>query len=249
MSKYEDASTAAWHTYRKEIRPKRLLKRLREDPIRPTLLLILHALHFRELVRVERDPLSFLVQALCGVWLADFISGCVHLFFDYYEVDLSLPNQRGLLAYGAWGFQYHHSQNKNWLYTDVFKFALIKQGFTVLYLPQALLHLGLAYAEVLPPWVAGVWFFEEHLLMWTQVIHALAVSYVDLRRAKAECMCEPLTMNAYSTGGKRSTPPSAFFSHGTLFSTLRCIGDTTATTARTSVSLMDGPTRCSMLSL
>ena len=115
MREYEKASSEAWNQYRKNIRPRPVLERLREDPLRPLLLVALHALQVNELTRSGSLTLDLLVQALLGIYLADFFSGCLHLFFDYYEVDLSLPNQRGVLAYGAWGFQYHHSQNKNWL--------------------------------------------------------------------------------------------------------------------------------------
>ena len=176
LEAFEESYRREWDAYIELNAPQPIASRVRQFPFRHFILvacLVLSAKSVR--TAVEEGPasgLELVVAALAGVYLADFLTGLIHLLMDCTPLSLRSVEDRPKLEWAAYGFILHHAWPTNWNTNDIYYAGLLRAGF-LFYLPVTLVALAGFDAAVSPRTTIAL-LACSHSGIFTQFSHAAA---------------------------------------------------------------------------
>lgn len=179
VKEFERRQLADYAVLQNRIRKKPLLETLSNPSslVRAVLILPLPWVCLYTVVQLSQQkqdelrPFCFLGAFLVGYFLADLVSGLVHLWFDMFP--LRMRQNKTIMEAIAWGFQRHHAVQQNWLHDDIFESGILTSGF--LAFPLCLLYLFLyRVGMVTSPYPAFAWTVFLTTCLHVQLFHAVA---------------------------------------------------------------------------
>ena len=140
LGEYEKVNHASFLEFMEYVRPQSFYKSLMWRPLPAILFFVLVSAHVVNAFRTALSVFGWVAATLLGLYISDAFSGVIHVVLDFVEVSLKPPSERSVLEFAAWGFQYHHAHPTNWNESDMWKYGILRSGFTV-YLPLAVPHM------------------------------------------------------------------------------------------------------------
>ena len=192
---FEILYDAEFEKYVEENKKDSIWNTFKKYPIRNLILVILASTSYRTFCRATASILStgldndrreeeaadlctklaghlVLVAAVfLGYFLADFLTGLIHLLCDNIPLQLkTMKSGRNFLEYAAFGFHYHHIHPTDWNTNNLYFAAILRAGFQF-YVPITTLALWTVSAEQ-NPFLVIVLLTCSHTGLFVQFSHA-----------------------------------------------------------------------------
>lgn len=175
LERFEELAKREYADYLKENEQKPLHQNFVLYPVRNLLLvalLIASALTATDIVRHESpSPVHSVVAVVMGIYLADFVTGLLHLWADTIPLSAVSVRERSLKEWIAFGFHYHHANTANWNENDIYFAAILRAGL-LFYVPVA--GPAVALSRYLPPLATLGLLAMGNFGLITQLSHAAA---------------------------------------------------------------------------
>jgi hypothetical protein len=173
--KFELEYAKEFEAYEEENKPKSFWTRFKDQPIRH---LVLFSYIIMSIKRTQTwlqpyDWYKSTLAGLIGIFMADFITGFIHLYCDTTPLEPVTLKKRSFLQWSSYGFHYHHANMQNWNENDIWYGSVIRAGFSF-YGPVMTLCFIIDYFDRLNGLVLFSICVTSHLALVTQFSHAAA---------------------------------------------------------------------------
>lgn len=144
IEEFERQYEIEYEQFREENKHDTVLNTIKKYPAKNAILMTLayqsfHLL-FQELIP-QLSQLQLLLAFLVGYFLADFLTGLVHLLCDNIPLSLqTIQSGRTPWEWAAYGFHHHHIHPTDWNHNNIYFGAIVRAGF-LFYVPFSLITL------------------------------------------------------------------------------------------------------------
>lgn len=107
------------------------------------IILLLRSCHSFQHAVLQLRPMQLVVAFVLGYFVADFLTGLLHLVCDNTPLSLrTIYSGRPPWEWAAYGFHYHHINPTDWNHNNIYFGAVVRAGF-LFYVPLTLMTLPL----------------------------------------------------------------------------------------------------------